>query len=156
MPLDGDPAAGRFRGEEGVEHAHVVDRILEGHGEFALAAHGTGEHGALQAVLVTDGKLDHFGAAAGEVRHLRATVQSGAIDQDALTVQILHGPLARDGSFDPARLTVDAMQHVGDGRYEGSFTPTGAGRWGLTVRALPTHPGLSSIFETGLVAVDGR
>ena len=141
--------------------AAAGDRATAGNGEAARELTAWKQHVASS----WDGVHIHLepgsagvadGAAAGEVRHLRATVQSGAIDQDALTVQILHGPLARDGSFDPARLTVDAMQHVGDGRYEGSFTPTGAGRWGLTVRALPTHPGLSSIFETGLVAVDGR
>jgi len=94
--------------------------------------------------------------AAGEVRTLRATVESGSIEQGALTVQIVHGPLARDGSFDSARLAVEPMKPLADGTYEGRFTPTEAGRWGVTVRALPTHPGLSSIYETGLVAVDGR
>ena len=37
-------------------------------------------------------------------------------------------------------------------RGRGSIAPHGAGPWGVTVRAMPTHPGLSSMYDTGLVA----
>ncbi len=67
-------------------------------------------------------------------------------------MQALHGPLLPDGSFDESKLTTEEMHHTADRTFIGTITPSGAGPWGVTVRAIPTHPGLSSIFDTGLVA----
>ena len=57
-----------------------------------------------------------------------------------------------DGSFDESELQAVELAHHGDGRFTGSFVADGAGPWGATARAMPTHPGLVSIYDTGLVA----
>ncbi len=101
--------------------------------------------------VVTDGS-DLGAGAAGDEREIVARVDSSDLAADQLCVQILHGPLLADGSFDERRLQTVTMQPSSDGTFRGTFTPAGAGPWGATVRALPTHPGLSSIFDTGLVA----
>ena len=44
------------------------------------------------------------------------------------------------------------MHHTADRTWSASIKPSGAGPWGVTVRAMPTHPGLSSMYDTGLVA----
>ena len=65
---------------------------------------------------------------------------------------MLHGPLLADGSFDEAHLTVELLQHDGSKSFGHDRSRQGAGPWGVTVRAMPTHPGLSSMYDTGLVA----
>ncbi len=90
--------------------------------------------------------------AAGETCEIVAEVDAGALSLDELVVQAVHGPLLPDGSFDESRLATEAMHRGDGGTYRGTITPSGAGPWGVTVRAIPIHPGLSSIFDTGLVA----
>jgi glycogen phosphorylase len=91
-------------------------------------------------------------SAAGESCEIAAEVDPGSLSLDELVVQVLHGPLLPDGSFDESRLTNEAMHHTADRTFVGTITPSGAGPWGVTVRAIPTHPGLSSLYDTGLVA----
>ncbi len=91
--------------------------------------------------------------AAGSAQTVTATVDPGALAFDELVVQIVHGPLNADGSFDEHRLATVPMDGDGTGSYRGEFTPDRAGRWGFTVRALPVHPLVSSPYETGLVAI---
>jgi hypothetical protein len=57
-----------------------------------------------------------------------------------------------DGIFVEHRLALLDMEPAGDGRFVATFAPDDGGRWGLTVRAMPTHPALSSPSSTGLVA----
>ena len=52
----------------------------------------------------------------------------------------------------PVRLSVLELLQRNGNTWSGSIEPQGAGPWGVTVRALPTHPGLSSVYDTGLVA----
>ena len=80
-------------------------------------------------------------------------LDSGALDRSEIIVQLLHGPLLADGSFDEALLTVIPITADHDGRFRTSFTPDRAGRWGLAARAMPTHPSMRGPFDTGLVAV---
>jgi starch phosphorylase len=91
---------------------------------------------------------------AGQKRVVVARVEPGGLDLGELRVQALHGPLAADGSFDEHRLVVHDMRSEGDGRFVTSFTPEEAGRWGVAVRAMPTHPALTGPADTGLVVVD--
>jgi len=108
---------------------------------------------AVRVTLLTD-RSDLADGTTGESRTIRATVDAGSIDHEQLVVQVLHGPLDAGGSFDEHHLTAVPMTRIDGDRYEGSFTPGGAGPWGVSVRAIPMHRGLSSPFETGLVAYD--
>jgi len=71
---------------------------------------------------------------------------------DELAIQVVHGPLLPDGSFDQRHLHVVPMTIGTDGRFHAAFAPDQAGRWGVTVRAMPSHPQLSGPYDTGLVA----
>jgi starch phosphorylase len=102
-------------------------------------------------VELTPGPADQL--AAGTAQVVSATVDPGELSLDQLVVQIVHGPLNADGSFDEHRLATIPMDDTGDGTFRGEFTPDRAGRWGVTVRALPVHPLASSPYETGLVAI---
>ena len=72
---------------------------------------------------------------------------------DEIVVQIVHGPLDPSGALDGSRVETVAMSGDDTGRFTGDFSPTGAGPWGVAVRAMPTHATLSSPFETGPVAL---
>ena len=92
--------------------------------------------------------------AATDERRVVAHLDPGMLTEGEVDVQVAHGPVTADGGFDEARLTVIDMTAVGGGRFTASFTPGEAGRWGVMVRALPTHPLLTNPFDTGLVATD--
>ena len=110
---------------------------------------------AWPAVAVTiaghDSSLD--AGAAGDTRHVVAELDSGSIDRNEILVQLVHGPLLATGEFDEHALTALAMTPGDDGRYHAEFIADRAGRWGVSVRALPTHPSLAGSFDTGLVAL---
>jgi starch phosphorylase len=91
---------------------------------------------------------------AGASRDVIAYVDAGSLSLSELSVQAVHGPVQADGSFDEDRLAVIPMTPTGDGRFAATFTPERAGRWGVSVRALPTHPLLTGPFDVGLVVVD--
>ncbi len=93
------------------------------------------------------------GGAAGMSVDVVAELDSGTLERDAIVVQLLHGPLLADGSFDEALLSVLPMVADTDGRYRTSFAPDRAGRWGVAARAMPTHPYLRGPFDTGLVTI---
>jgi starch phosphorylase len=95
---------------------------------------------------VTDGP-------SGQPRTITATVDPGKLRPDEIVVQVVHGPLDASGVIDDARSEATPMVPTGAGRFAATFTPVGAGPWGVAVRAMPTHAGLSSIAETGLIAV---
>jgi hypothetical protein len=80
-------------------------------------------------------------------------LDTGALEREAVVVQLLHGPLLADGSFDEALLSALPMVADADGRYRTSFAPDRAGRWGVAARAMPTHPYLRGPFDTGLVTI---
>ena len=101
--------------------------------------------------LVADGSEVADGIS-GTGRSVRVRVNPGKLRADELVIQVMHGPLSSDGSFDQHRTVAVNLEPVGDGIYAGHFTPGDAGPWGLSARALPTHRALSSIFDTGLVA----
>ncbi len=103
-------------------------------------------------VDIDPAESDLGSGAASDERRVVATVDPGSLGPDELCVQVVHGPVTADGTFVEHRLTVLDMAPVGDGRYAVTFAPNDGGRWGLTVRAMPTHPALSSPGATGLVA----
>jgi glycogen phosphorylase len=93
------------------------------------------------------------GGEAGRERRVVAHVDPGPLSLEELTVQVVHGPLAPDGSFDEHRMAVADMQPGEDGRFAATFVPEHAGRWGVAVRAMPTHPSLTSPYDAALVVV---
>ena len=93
------------------------------------------------------------GGVAGMSVDVVVELDTGALEREAVVVQLLHGPLLADGSFDEALLSVLPMVADADGRYRTSFAPDRAGRWGVAARAMPTHPYLRGPFDTGLVTI---
>ena len=93
------------------------------------------------------------GGAAGEVRQAVVELDTGSLDRDEVIVQLLHGPLLADGTFDESLLSILQMTSGDDGRFRVQFAPDRAGRWGLAARAMPTHRHLRGQFDTGLVTI---
>ena len=119
--------------------------------EFAAWKHRVREAWPTVRVHV-DADSEVSSGAAGVERRVVAHVDPGALDIEEIRVQLVHGPVTADGSFDEPRLRVADMSRDGDGRFTTTFMPHDGGRWGVTVRAMPTHPALSSPSTTGLVA----
>ncbi len=106
---------------------------------------------SVSVALLDDGSEVADGIS-GATRSVRVRVDPGKLRAAELAVQVMHGPLASDGTFDQNRTEAVNLEPVGDGIYAGDYTPGDAGPWGLSARVLPTHHALSSIFDTGLVA----
>jgi starch phosphorylase len=104
-------------------------------------------------VRLTEDSSDLGAGAAGDTRNVVAELECGSLSADDVTVQLLHGPLLGDGSFDEAELHVMAMSAGDDDRFHGSFAPDRAGRWGVAARALPSHPNQRGLFDTGLITI---
>jgi len=87
----------------------------------------------------------------GQARHVVAAVELGALQPGDITVELLHGAVGpTDELVDPHPL---ALQPDGDSnRYTGKFACDVAGRYGFTVRVVPSHPDLLAPAELGLVA----
>ena len=90
---------------------------------------------------------------AGATRQVVARLDPGKLRLDEVVVQLVHGPIDPSGQIDGLRSEVVAMAGDGSGAFTGNFTPIGAGPWGAVVRAMPTHPALTTPQETGLVAL---
>ena len=100
---------------------------------------------------------DTGSAELGTDRTVTVDVDLGALTTDDVDVQLLHGPAgAGDELIDPevVSLAWSGTDGVGSGvvRYEGGFRCERAGRYGFTVRVVPSHPGLTSPVELGSIA----
>jgi starch phosphorylase len=107
--------------------------------------------GAWADVKVFDLEVDASAAHEGDQREVRARVELGGLDPSEVTVQALHGPIDSTGSFIAAPATI-TLQPNGAGGFEGTYVVGEAGPYGVTVRAVPSHPDLISPMEMGLVA----
>jgi starch phosphorylase len=127
------------------------------HGRPAQELSAWKQHIALSwpqvSVALVDDGTDIDGRAAGTSIDSAAELDSAGLERDSIIVQLLHGPLLADGSFDEAKLSVLPMTEGDDGRFRASFVPDRAGRWGIAARAMPTHPNLRGPFDTGLVTL---
>ena len=92
----------------------------------------------------------------GAERDVRAVVSLGKLAGDDVAVQLVYGPVGpNDEIVGPG---VVAMNLDGpDGgpgkhRYVGRLSLDQAGRWGYTVRVVPSHPDLANSVEMGCVA----
>jgi starch phosphorylase len=100
----------------------------------------------------------------GASKKVEAVVALGQLDQRDVEVQLLHGPVGANEELQPAAIvTMDLVgldePGPGDGgeaknlhRYSGSFACERAGRYGFTVRVVPSHPDLRTFAELGCVA----
>ena len=102
-------------------------------------------------VRLVDHGSDIGSGAAGEPRNVVIELDPGSLQPDDVAVQLVHGPVLGDGSFDEALLHVVATTVDDEGRYRASFVPDRAGRWGVAARALPSHPAQRGLFDTGLI-----
>jgi starch phosphorylase len=96
--------------------------------------------------------VSDLGGRAGIASDVTVRVEPGSIPLDALVVQVLHGPLTSSGDFEESQLTTVDLEPSGDGSFVGRITPAAGGEWGVTARAMPAHPALPSVFDSGLVA----
>jgi starch phosphorylase len=87
----------------------------------------------------------------GEVRHVIAHVDIDGLEPESITVQALHGPIDSEGEFLGLPKIV-SLARTADGVWEADYTVGEAGPYGITVRAMPSHPQLISPVEMGIIA----
>jgi starch phosphorylase len=116
-----------------------------------LAAWKLRVRAAWPVVKVFDIESDTTPAHEGDQRHVRAHVEIDGLDASSVTVQALHGPIDSAGEFIGAPLVV-TLALSDAGVWEADYSVGEAGPYGLTVRALPSHPHLISPVEMGTVA----
>jgi starch phosphorylase len=101
----------------------------------------------------------------GSSKKVEAVVALGQLDQRDVEVQLLHGPVGANEELQPAAVvTMDLVgldepaAGAGDGgdgknlhRYAGSFACEQAGRYGFTVRVVPSNDDLRTFAEMGSV-----
>ena len=96
------------------------------------------------------------GADLGGGRVVAAVADLGRLGPDDVQVQVVHGPVGNtDEIVDAAAAPMSLVGPDGSGlyRYEGSFTCDRPGRYGFTVRVVPSHPDLLTWAELGRMAV---
>ena len=99
----------------------------------------------------------------GASKKVEAVVALGQLEQDDVEVQLLHGPVGANEELQPTAIVTMELVGVdepapggGDGkglfRYSGSFGCETAGRYGFTVRVVPSNEDLRTFAEMGCVA----
>jgi starch phosphorylase len=102
----------------------------------------------------------------GASKKVEAVVALGQFDQNDVEVQLLHGPVGANEELQPAAIVTmdlvglaEASPGAGSGgeaknlhRYSGSFACETAGRYGFSVRVVPSHDDLRTFAELGCVA----
>ena len=110
-------------------------------------------------VEVVSVETDVSVASLGTERVVDAQVSLGSLALDDVAVQLVHGPVGQHDEL-LAPPTVATMEPAGGGdagadgavRYRGAFSCGRAGRYGFTVRVVPSHPHLASPVELGRIA----
>ncbi|HEX2193040.1 MAG TPA: alpha-glucan family phosphorylase [Acidimicrobiales bacterium] len=136
-------ARGRALGADGAARAR------------ALAAWKARVRAGWGAVRVENVEADGQPADVGGTRSVRARVSLGDLSPADVEVQLIHGPVSpTDELADTAvaPMVPEGVEEDGRARYSGSFTCEQAGRYGYTVRVVPTHPDLRSFAEVGRIA----
>jgi starch phosphorylase len=143
-----------------------VDTLTAGGGERAkaLAAWKQGLARAWPAVRVISVDTESTLVDLGSSKKVEAVVALGQLDQRDVEVQLLHGPVGANEELQPAAIVTMELVGLdepvpGDGgdcknlhRYSGSFACERAGRYGFTVRIVPSHDDLRTFAELGCVA----
>lgn len=85
---------------------------------------------------------------------VQADVFLNSLKPDDVCVEIYAGPVNAEGSFTQrSTARMEKVKTLGDGwyKYSGDFTPDTPGRFGYTVRMLPSHPLLLDPHSLGLI-----
>ncbi|MEI8237905.1 MAG: alpha-glucan family phosphorylase [Actinomycetota bacterium] len=106
---------------------------------------------AWPVVKVVDIEADTSPAHEGDRRVVRAHVEIDGLEPSSITVQALHGPINSQGEFIGTPRSV-TLQRTTDAVWESEYAVGEAGPYGITVRAMPSHPDLISPVEMGMVA----
>jgi starch phosphorylase len=142
-----------------------VDTLAAAGGERAkaLAAWKQTLARAWPAVRVISVETESTLVDLGSSKKVEALVALGQLDQRDVEVQLLHGPVGANEELQPAAIVTMELVGLdepgpGDGgeaknlhRYSGSFACELAGRYGFTVRVVPSHPDLRTFAELGCV-----
>jgi starch phosphorylase len=110
---------------------------------------------AWHAVHVEWTEADVTVAELGTSRTVTAAVALGDLSPGDVDVQLLHGPVDQnDDLLDRSSVSMGHAGAVDDhhARYQGTFPADHAGRYGFTVRVVPSHPDLVGPAELGLAA----
>jgi starch phosphorylase len=94
----------------------------------------------------------------GSSKTVEVVVNLGALNQADVEVQLLHGPVGANEEIQlGAMVTMELVGKEGEGsyRYAGSFGCERAGRYGFTLRVVPSHPDLPTFAELGVVTWGG-
>ena len=102
-------------------------------------------------VKVVDVQCDTEPANEGDRRTVRALVEIDGLAVADVAVQVLHGAVDSAGEFVGTPQVV-TLTNVAPGVFEAEYAVGDAGPYGLTVRAMPSHPHLVSPVELGLIA----
>ena len=90
----------------------------------------------------------------GESVSIKAVVHTDALFPNELAVQIYHGVLDATGEIHNGSATpMDYIEDLGGGKFifEGKLTLNQTGLHGYTLRVLPYHEDLQSVFDLGLI-----
>jgi glycogen phosphorylase len=104
-------------------------------------------------VVSADSPVDQV-VTAGVDEPVRAVVHLAGLSPDDVRVEVVHGPLDREGDFRSATDLI-ALTHVGEqdgcAVYEGTYHVDVAGPHGFGIRVVPHHRLLAHPMELGLV-----
>jgi starch phosphorylase len=107
---------------------------------------------------VDDVDVDEDVGDLGTTKTVTATVSLGHLDPSEVEVQLVVGHVGQSGELEGASSTAmsasESTEGLADGhrRYTGTAELAQAGRMGVTVRVVPTHPLVSTPVEFGRVA----
>jgi len=91
----------------------------------------------------------------GHRREVHAIVALGDLEPSDVEVQLIHGTVGQSDELTETEVvTMDRGDAVDDHhvRYRGTFSCEHTGRYGFTVRVVPSHPGLVTPVELGRIA----
>ena len=144
------PCPGNPRPEPAAASAHAVDDH-DWERARSLAAWKKKVRAGWPGVHVDSVDADVAAAHEGDRRSAVAQVSIDGLDPSDLAVQVLHGSIDSTGSF-VGHPEIVPMTRQDDGSYRCDYVVNAAGPYGLTVRALPSHPAMVHPVELGLIA----
>ncbi len=136
--------------------AHEERMVADGHGRARdLHAWKQRVQGAWHGVHVDGVESDTLVTGIGDERRVEAVVSLGSLQGDDVEVQLFHGPVGQGDELEDAEVTTMVEVERTDDvhvRYRATFTAERAGRYGFTVRVVPSHPDLATSAELGHIA----